>query len=152
MLKYCIVRDEKAERTARNLAVAFRFSKRLALAELIRRYLEERDNRRAMTKKQRKMLGPRSSVNDWFTDLLFPDTIQDKKGQLSGRAKGKRGKKGRGTEITIVDEEDDQRGNEDLQEERDPRQAAKSQLSYWIALGEPLARMIYLMGSRRSSA
>jgi hypothetical protein len=50
MLKYWIVRDEKAERTARNLAVAFRISKRVALAELIGRYIEERDIRRAMTK------------------------------------------------------------------------------------------------------
>jgi hypothetical protein len=80
MLKYCIFRDEKAERTTRNLAVAFRISKRMALAELIGRYIEERDARRAMTKTQQKMLGPRSSVKDRFTDLLFPETIQYKKG------------------------------------------------------------------------
>jgi hypothetical protein len=88
MLKYCIVRDEKAERTARNLAVAFRISKRVALAELIGRYIEERDARRAMTKTQRKMLGPRSSVKDRFTDLLFPETIQYKKGHLIERGGG----------------------------------------------------------------
>jgi hypothetical protein len=50
------MRDEKAERTAKNLAAAFRVSRRIALAELVGRYIEERDARRAMSKKQRSRL------------------------------------------------------------------------------------------------
>jgi hypothetical protein len=134
MLKYCIVRDEKAERTVRNLAVAFRISKRVALAELIGRYIEERDARRAMTKTQRKVLGPRSSVKDRFTDLLFPETIQYKKCHFIERAEGKEGENGRGTQMTTVDNE------------RDPRQKAKQQFGYWITLGEPLAWMAQCYG------
>jgi hypothetical protein len=73
-------------------------------------------------------------VKDRFTDLLFPETIQYKKGQFIERAKGKEGEKERGTQTRTVDNE------------RDPRQKAKQQFSYWITLGEPLAWMAQCFG------
>ena len=79
-LKNYIVQDEKAEKTIRYLGVAIRTSKRVALAELIGRYIEERDARAAMPKKKRKREFPRLSPKDRFTDLLFPETRQTEEG------------------------------------------------------------------------
>jgi hypothetical protein len=80
------------------------------------------------------MLGPGSSVKDRFTYLLFPETIQYKKGQFIERAKGKEGEKERGTQTRTVDNE------------RDPRQKAKLQFGYWITLRQLLAIMAKCFG------
>lgn len=53
-LKNRIVRDEKEEKFVHHRRIAVRISKRVALAELIGRYIEERDARRAVPKKRRK--------------------------------------------------------------------------------------------------
>lgn len=108
VLKDRIVQYETAERSVEHLKVAIRISKRLALAVLIGKYLEERDARTAMPKKRRKKELPRLSPMDRFTDLLFPET--------------------KGTE---------ERG----EESKEARKRAKTNFSYWISLGEPLARM-----------
>lgn len=55
VLKNCIVRNEKAEKTVKYLGVAVPVSKGVALAELIGSYIEEREARRAVPKKKRKM-------------------------------------------------------------------------------------------------
>jgi hypothetical protein len=44
-------RGEKAERAAKNLAATFRISWRIALAELVGRYIKGRDAKRAISKK-----------------------------------------------------------------------------------------------------
>ena len=112
-LKNHIFQDEKAEKTTKYLGVAIRTSKRVALAELIGRYIEERDARTAMPKKKRKRELPRLSPKDRFTNLLFPETQQTK-------------------------EKDEEIAH--------TRKKAKAKLSYWIALGEPLARMSQRFG------
>jgi hypothetical protein len=66
------VEDEKSIKQWR---IAVRISKRVALAELIGKYIEERDARRAVPKKRRKKQLPQSSPKDQFIDLLFPETI-----------------------------------------------------------------------------
>jgi hypothetical protein len=76
VLKDRIIRDETAEKTVKYLGVAIRISKRVALAELIGSYIEERDARTAMPKKRRRRELPRLSPKDRFTDLLFPETKQ----------------------------------------------------------------------------
>jgi hypothetical protein len=76
VLKYRIVRDETAEKTAKYLGVGIRILKRVALAELIGSYIEGRDARTAMPKNRRRRELPRLSPKDRFTDLLFPETKQ----------------------------------------------------------------------------
>lgn len=61
MLQNRIVKDEKAEKIVKYLGISICISKRVALAELIGRYTEERDARTAMPKKKRKMELPQSS-------------------------------------------------------------------------------------------
>ena len=75
-LKDYIICLETAERMMKCLRVVIRISKRVALAEMISRYLEERDARAAMLRNRRKLELPRSSPKDRFTDLLFPDTCK----------------------------------------------------------------------------
>jgi hypothetical protein len=53
--------------------------KRVALAELIGRYIEERDAKRVAPKKKRKT----QSLKDRFIDILFLETIKYKSQQLS---------------------------------------------------------------------
>ncbi len=91
-LKSRIVRDEKAEKTIKHLRVAVRISKRMALVELIGRYIEESEAWKAMPKKRRKMQLPGSSPKDRFTDLLFPETIKYKDEQLGKKKNGLREK------------------------------------------------------------
>jgi len=119
-LKNRIVRDEKEEKSLNHRRIAVRISKRVALAELIGRYIKEREARRAVPKKRRKKQLPRSSPKDRFTDLLFPETI-----------KYKVDKKTKGMQVI---------------EEKGPRENAKKKLDYWIQLGEPLARMAQCYG------
>jgi hypothetical protein len=92
LLKNRILRDEKAENSVRFLAVAVRISKRVALAELIGMYIEEREARRAVPRKKRKTQLPRSSPKDRFTDLFFPETIKYTGEPLSKKEKGPREK------------------------------------------------------------
>jgi hypothetical protein len=89
-LKNRIVRDEKEEKSINRRRIAVRISKRIALAELIGRYIQEREARRAVPKKRRKKQLPRSSPKDRFTDLLFPETIRYKGEQLGKKEKGPR--------------------------------------------------------------
>jgi hypothetical protein len=124
VLKNRIVRDKEAEKTVKYLGVAVRVLKRVALAELIGSYIEEREARRAVPKKKRKMQLPRSSPKDRFTDLLFPETITYEGEQLSEKDKGM----------------------QMIEEEKSPRLKAKAKLDYWIRLGEPLARMAERFG------
>lgn len=77
-LKNRIVRDEKEEKSIKHRRIAVRISKRVALAELINRYIEEREARRAVPKKRRKKLLPQSSLKDRYIDLLFPETVMYK--------------------------------------------------------------------------
>ena len=97
--------------------MAVRISKRVALAELIGKYIEERDARRAVPKKRLKKQLPRSSPKDRFIDLLFPETIKYKGEKLCKKAQG----------IQVKD--------------KGPREAAKKKFDYWIQLREPLAEM-----------
>ncbi|RFU23676.1 hypothetical protein B7463_g12661, partial [Scytalidium lignicola] len=122
LLKARIDRDEKVEKTLEYLEIAVRISKRVALAELVGRYIDEREARRAVPKKRRKTQLPRSSPKDRFTDLLFPETVKYS-GHLS---------KDMTTQVS--------------KKEKCPRAKAKEKLDYWIRLGEPLARMARRFG------
>ncbi|KAG9240383.1 hypothetical protein BJ878DRAFT_483897 [Calycina marina] len=113
-LKDCILRMEAAEKSVKHLRIAFRISKRVALAELVGQYIKERQTRTATPKKRRKGQSPSQlSLKNHFTNLLFPETIQT-------------GRQGRENEMA--------------------RKAAKRKVSYWISLGEPLARMAQRFG------
>jgi hypothetical protein len=87
-LKNRIMRDEKDEKTFKHKQIAARISKRIALAELVGRYIDERDARRALPKKRRKKQLPQSSPKDRFTDLLFPQTLNYNGDQMSTKAQG----------------------------------------------------------------
>lgn len=72
------------------LRVVIRISKRVALAELIGRYIKERDARIAMPKKRRKRELPRLSPKDRFTNLLFLETkITKERGEERNDARRK---------------------------------------------------------------
>jgi hypothetical protein len=121
-LKKYIVREEEKEKqfkTAKSLA---RLSKRVYLAELIGKYIEETEARKAEPRKKRRKMLRRLSVNDRFTDVLFPETAEWK-GEQPSKKKGKQHKR-----------------------EKNPREKAKQTLEYWIHLGEPLARMVQRFG------
>lgn len=71
-LKDHIVKDEEKEKLIETSKRMVQVSKRLHLAELIGRFLEE-DDRRAAEKKRRKKNSPRVSTIDRFANLLFPE-------------------------------------------------------------------------------
>jgi hypothetical protein len=119
-LKKRIVRDEEDEKSIRQWETAVRISKRVALAELIGKYIEERDARRVMPKKKRKKRLPPLSPNDCFIDLLFPETIKN----LSKMAQG----------MQVI------------KKKTGPREDATSKFNYWLQLGEPLAVMAQRYG------
>lgn len=74
-LKNRILRDEKDEDFVGQRQIATRISKRVALAELIGSYIEEKEAWKATPKKiRKKKLPPKNQ----FTDLLFPETIKYK--------------------------------------------------------------------------
>ena len=74
VLKDRIVQYETAERSVEHLKVAIRISKRLALAELIGKYLEERDARIAVPKKdgRRNCLDCRRRIVSLICSSLKP--------------------------------------------------------------------------------
>ncbi|KAF8855966.1 hypothetical protein BDZ45DRAFT_745972 [Acephala macrosclerotiorum] len=122
-LKNRIVRDEKKKKFVNHRRIVVRISKRVALAELIGKYIEERNAKRAVPKKRRKKQLPQSSPKDRFTDLLFPDTVKYKGEKLDEKTKS----------MQVI-------------EEKGPRENAKKKLDYWIVLEEPLARMAQRYG------
>jgi hypothetical protein len=95
----------------------------VCLAELIGKYIEETESRRAEPRKKRRTMSHRSSINDRFTDVLFPRTIKCKGEQLSKQEKGQQHKR-----------------------VKSPRDQAKETLKYWIQLGGPLAKMVRRFG------
>jgi hypothetical protein len=119
-LKTRIISNEEDEKSIQQWRIAVRISKRVALAELIGNYIEERDARRAVPRKRRKKQLPQSSPKDRFIDLLFPETIKYKGEQLSKMAQ--------------------------VIEDKGPREDAKKKFDYWIQLGEPLAAMAQRYG------
>lgn len=122
-LKNRIVREEEAEKSIKVTRMVVHVSKRVYLVELVAKYIEETEARKAEPKKRRKKNLRRLSPKDRFTDLLFPETIKDQGEQVS-KEKGRQvGKK-----------------------EKSPRDKAKEQLDYWIRLGEPLVRMVQRFG------
>jgi len=108
--------EEKRERLLRNTKLIARLiarlSRRVCLAELIGKYIEETESRRAEPRKKRRTMSHRSSINDRFTDVLFPETIKCKGEQLSKQEKGQQHKR-----------------------VKSPRDQAKETLKYWIQLG-----------------
>jgi hypothetical protein len=113
-LKIRIDRAEEMEKSIKYLRIEARISKRVALAELIGRYIEERDAKKVAPKKRQKT----QSLKNRFIDRLFPETIKYKSQQLS---------KNENKQV--------------IKEEKCPRQEAKDKFKYWLQLGEPLARM-----------
>jgi hypothetical protein len=87
------------------------------LAELIGKYIEEKEARGAECKKKRRKIPRRLSVNGRFTDVPFPETI-GWKGKQPSKKEGEQDKR-----------------------RRTPREKANARLNYWIQLGGPLARM-----------
>jgi hypothetical protein len=86
VLKGRIIRDKETEKAVKNARIAVRVSKRVYLAELIGRYIEETEARRdELPKKQRKTLLPKNR----FTGLLFPETIKYK-GRKVSKKNGKK--------------------------------------------------------------
>jgi hypothetical protein len=119
-LKNRIISNEEDEKSIQQWRIAVRISKRVALAELISNYIEERDARRAVPRKRRKKQLPQLSPKDRFIDLLFPETIKYKGEQLSKMAQ--------------------------VIKDKGPREDAKKKFDYWIQLGEPLAAMAQCYG------
>jgi hypothetical protein len=122
-LKNRIISDEEDEKSIRQWRIAVRISKRVSLAELIGKYIEERDARRVVPKKRRKKQLPRSSPKDRFIDLLFPETFKYNGKRLSKMAQG----------MQVI-------------KKKGPREDAKKKFDYWIQLGEPLAVMAQRYG------
>ena len=91
-LKNCIIRQEETDKLINITRLVARVSKRVYLAELIGKYIEETAARKAELKKKRMKNLRRLSVNDRFTDLLFPETIKCKGKQLSEKEKSLREK------------------------------------------------------------
>lgn len=82
-LKTGIIRLEKTEKAIKSMKMVTRVSKRVYLAELVGKYIEEIEARKAEAKKgRRKSLHP-LSIKNRYTDLLFPETITDNGKQLS---------------------------------------------------------------------
>jgi hypothetical protein len=81
----------QVDKLVKYLGKVARLSKRVALAELIGSYLEERDAMTAMPRKRRKRELPHLSPKDRFPDLLFPET-KDSEEQDQERAKDSQGK------------------------------------------------------------
>jgi hypothetical protein len=74
-LKKYIVQEEQKERQLKAAASRTELSKRVFLAEFIAKYIEETEARGAQCRKKRREMSRRLSVNDRFTDVLFPETI-----------------------------------------------------------------------------
>jgi len=91
-LKNCIIRQEETDKLINITRLVARLSKRVYLAELIGKYIEETAARKAELKTKRMKNLRRLSVNDRFTDLLFPETIKCKGKQLSEKEKSLREK------------------------------------------------------------
>ncbi len=118
-LKNGIVRAEDKEKSIEIMKIVTSVSKRVYLAELIGKYIEETAARKAEPKKKlMKNLRP-LSVKNRFTDLLFSETIKCKGEQSSKKEKGK---------------------------EKGPLEKAKGKFEYWISLGEPLVKMVQRFG------
>jgi hypothetical protein len=78
-----------------------RVSKRVHLAELITRYMEENQAKKAASKMRRNRKLPRLSPMDRLTDLLFPEMIKFKSQQTSKKTKGKQmSKKDKGRQVS----------------------------------------------------
>ena len=77
-LRNCFVREDKVEQFAGDIQRAARIAKMVALAEVIGRYLEEKDAWRAMPRKEKRKEKqkelPQLSPKVRFTNLLFPQS------------------------------------------------------------------------------
>ena len=85
-----IERDEESEKSVKVSKRMVGVSKRLHLAELIARFIEERDAWKTAPKKRRKPNETRLSPRDRFVNILFPETIKYKGKNISQEKKEKR--------------------------------------------------------------
>jgi hypothetical protein len=81
------VNDEEREKFIQISKRMAAVSHRLHLAELIGRYIEERDSPKAKGRKRKKT----QSAKDRFVDLLFPETV-NYKGRYMNKVKREKAK------------------------------------------------------------
>lgn len=117
-LKTCIIRNEQEEKSLKLRRLSVRITKRVALVELIGKYIEERDAWRATPKRIRRKQPSQPSLKDRYTDLLFPEAMKSEDEQLTQTIQ---------TTQVVKD--------------KTLRQEAKKKLDSWIQLGEPLVRI-----------
>ena len=89
-LKDCIIRDEKTKKSPNVSTRNAQVSERLHLAEMISRFIEERDAWKTTPKKRRKRNEIRLSPRDRFVNVLFPETMKHKGERISQEKKEKR--------------------------------------------------------------
>lgn len=111
-------------KSIKGMEIVSRVKKRVHLAELAGKYMEEAAARKAEPKKSGEKTLHRLSVKDRYTDLLFPETITNNGKQLSK-----------------------EEGKQLLNGESGSREKAKEKLEYWMSLGEPLAMMAQRYGN-----
>jgi hypothetical protein len=122
-LKNGIITLENANKSLKSMKIVSRVKKRVYLAEVAGKYMEETAARKAEPKKRREKTLHRLSVKDKYTDLLFAERITNNGKQLS---------KEEGKQLL--------KGENGLQEK------GKEKLEYWMSLGEPLAMMAQRYG------
>ena len=123
-LKKGIVKDEEREKSLKLSTMVVRVSKRVRLAELTIRYMEENEVKKATPKRRPDREISRVSAMERFTDLFFPETKKFKKGKFISKKERQLSKKKREC----------------------PREAAKRRVEYWIQLGKPLMKMVQRFG------
>jgi hypothetical protein len=89
-LRDYIERDEETEKSIKVSKRMVGVLKRFHLAELIARFIEERDTWETAPKKRRKPNETRLSPLDRFVNILFPETIKYKGKNISQEEKEKR--------------------------------------------------------------
>ncbi|KFZ18895.1 hypothetical protein V501_00950 [Pseudogymnoascus sp. VKM F-4519 (FW-2642)] len=122
-LKDGIITLENASKSIKSMEIVSRVKKRVYLAQVAGKYMEETAARKAEPKKRREKTLHRLSVKDRYADLLFAETIANNGKQLSK-----------------------EEGNQLLKGESGSREKAKEKLEYWMSLGEPLAMMAQRYG------